>query len=382
MTNKSICILLLSALVLFVSAERTTPAFPQWHQLDGYTFEHYLQDHDKTYTGAELEQRRQTFQKNLETVRAHNNNPNFSWKMGINHMSDWTHEERKALKGYDKTIAANLRSKRAAIPQSMTEFKDKNIPHTVDWRNRGVVTPVKDQGRCGSCWTFAAAQTLESHAAIADGHLRELSQQQIIDCVPNPKQCGGQGGCTGGTVELAYQTLLNNDTFGGLATEWTYPYRSYFADKYDCTFNRTKNRLAARVVGYETLPFNKYKPLMVAVATLGPIAISVDAGAWGHYETGVFDGCNQTNPDIDHAVQLVGYGTDATLGDYWLVRNSWGTRWGEKGYVRIKRTENEETRCGTDITPSDGTECAGGPPTQTVCGTCGILFDSAYPKVK
>jgi len=370
----SVCIL------LFLAAAAAT-RFPKWHQLDGYSFERYIADHNKVYSAEELEVRRAAFESRLQTVKAHNANPSFTWKRGINHMSDWLEEEMEAMKGYDKSVAHSLRTKRAKTAPIVSQEEDNaTIPTFVDWRTRGVVTPVKDQGKCGSCWTFAAAETLESHYALATGHLGELSEQHILDCVPNPLQCGGSGGCSGGTVELAYATLMQPTT-GGLASEWTYPYRSYFADSFSCSFNNTRTAVAAAIASYETLPANTYKPLMVAVATKGPIAISVDASAWHSYESGVFNGCNQTNPDIDHAVQLVGYGTDNKLGDYWLVRNSWGPKWGEQGYIRIKRTSNEEGLCGEDITPRDGDGCADGPPRVEVCGTCGILFDSAYPTV-
>jgi len=107
---------------------------------------------------------------------------------------------------------------------------------------------------------------------------------------------------------------------------------------------------------YVGLPSNQYEPIINAVVN-GPLAISVDASSWGDYETGVYNGCNNTNPDIDHAVQLVGYGTDDVLGDYWLIRNSWSPAWGESGYIRIGRSSN--VTCGTDLNPSDGTACAG-----------------------
>ncbi len=141
-------------------------------------------------------------------------------------------------------------------------------------------------------------------------------------CVPNPQQCGGTGQCSGGTAELAYATL--NGT--GLSSEWTYPYLSYFGQNFDkCDTARVAK--AAPITGYVHLPTNELAPLLNAITTLGPIAISVEASHWSAYEEGVFDGCNQTNPDIDHAVVLVGYGTDATLGDYFLIRNSWSPQW-------------------------------------------------------
>jgi len=117
---------------------------------------------------------------------------------------------------------------------------------------------------------------------------------------------------------------------------------------------------------------------MNAIATVGPIAISVDASSWGAYESGIFDGCNLASPDIDHAVVLVGYGEE-NGSNYWLVRNSWSPAWGERGYIRVARTDAEETKCGTDTTPQDGIACAGDTAPEKVCGTCGVIFDSAYP---
>lgn len=117
---------------------------------------------------------------------------------------------------------------------------------------------------------------------------------------------------------------------------------------------------------------------MKAVATAGPIVISVDASKWHDYESGVFSGCSYSeNININHAVVLVGYGTNEVDGDYWIVRNSWGTKYGENGYIRVKR--ESETKCGTDYTPLQGVACEGFEVPSKVCGQCGILFDSSYP---
>jgi len=291
--------------------------------------------------------------------------------MAVNHMLDYTDAELKAMRGLHKGQLYYSHAQKLEKPavQVAPEVL-RALPKSVDWRQAGIVTPVKDQGHCGSCWSFAAAEAIESILAEATGQLVELSEQNILDCTPNPDHCGGTGGCGGGTAELAYDSLKSI----GIASEWSYPYISYHGDDFQCVRGRTPY---TRIDGYVTLPFNQQDPLLVAVATIGPIAVSVDASAWHFYGGGVFDGCNQTNPDIDHAVQLVGYGTDANLGDYWLVRNSWTPGWGELGYIRIRR----ETipRCGVDLTPRDGTGCDVGPPTVTVCGTCGILYDSCYP---
>jgi cathepsin L len=248
------------------------------------------------------------------------------------------------------------------------------LPSSWDWRDHGVVSSVKDQGQCGSCWTFAAAETVESHMAIKTGRLTDLSEQQILDCTPNPQHCGGTGGCQGGIAELAYAQIMVN---GGLSSEWTYPYISYSGQNYNCQFSGTTPEPMIQLSNYTVLPSNQQLPVLKAVSSIGPLAVAVDASLWSTYETGVFDGCNYNDIDIDHAVVLVGYGTDPNFGDYYLIRNSWSPTWGEKGYIRLKR--NATPTCGTDPTPADGTACSGGPSSVTVCGTCGVLYDVCFP---
>jgi len=172
---------------------------------------------------------------------------------------------------------------------------------------------------------------------------------------------------------LAYAQIIKS---GGISSEWQYPYTSYFGDAFSC---QSKNS-AAKLKGYTTLPSNQYAPIVSHLASVGPLAINVDASAWSAYESGVFNGCNQQNPDIDHVVQLVGYGTDTKLNmDYWLVRNSWSPSWGEDGYIRLYRSSSEG--CGVDLKPQDGTGCNGGPANVTVCGTCALWYDTSYPVV-
>jgi cathepsin L len=117
---------------------------------------------------------------------------------------------------------------------------------------------------------------------------------------------------------------------------------------------------------------------MNAVATIGPMSISVDASTWHAYSSGIYNGCNQVNPEIDHAVVLVGYGSENGQ-NYWLVRNSWSASWGEAGYIKLHRGDDEQNTCGSDIKPLDGSACAGQTDPVWVCGTCGILYDTAYP---
>merc|ERR1712166_865760 len=210
-----------------------------------------------------------------------------------------------------------------------------------DWREvDGVVTPVKDQGGCGSCWAFSAAETLESHLAIATGEAApKLSPQQIVDCSPNPDHCGGTGGCDGSTQPLAFDYTKT----AGITTEADY---SYTAQTGTCQTSKIKP--AAYNSGYK----------------------------FQFYGGGVLSDCNDFV--MDHAVQLTGYGTD---GDdmYWTVRNSWGSSWGESGYIRFKRYGEGAEPCGTDSNPADGDACYGNTTPRKYCGECGVLSASSFP---
>ena len=190
-------------------------------------------------------------------------------------------------------------------------------------------------------------------------------------CAPNPESCGGTGGCAGSTAELAFDYVAS---VRGMYQEYQQGYDAYFGKNSACTLPSGTPKVA--ITGYVKLAENNYTELMNAVATQGPIAISVDAG-WGGYESGIYN-APLTNPDIDHAVVLVGYGEENGQ-KYWLVRNSWSPTWGEKGYIRIARSDKDESNCAMDVTPQDGTACAGDNTPVLVCGTSGILYDSAYP---
>lgn len=340
--------------------------------LKSYTFEQYVRDFRKEYSAEESVKRERIFAANLAQIIRHNSLGR-SWTEGVNAFTDLTAEEMDERKGLKKGM---LYHHHATNPAPRHSKRSTDVPLSVDWRNEGVVTAVKDQGHCGSCWTFAAAETLESHVALATGALFTLSEQEFVSCVPDPQDCGGTGGCEGATAELAFGYAVEN----GLVSEWTTPYTSYTGNDGVCSLTRTKPARVAKITDFIVLEENSYDALIDAVSTVGPIAISVDASSWSSYSGGIFDGCNQVNPDIDHAVVLVGYGTDPASGlDYWLVRNSWGPTWGENGYIRLLRTPDEQDRCGVDITPLDGSGCPDGPANVTVCGTCGVLYDSSYP---
>jgi cathepsin L len=349
-----------------------------WRQLSAdYSFEKFVEEFEYEWKvgTAEWNQRRSIFVEELARVIKHNANPMHTWKEGINKFSAMTPAEKKAFRGRSKAI--NRAHKPKYGQELPSTFKLKHVselPTSVDWRSvsPSIVTAVKDQGYCGSCWAFASTAVIESAVAQASGLLFDFSPQQIAMCSPNPDSCGGTGGCEGATAELAFDYVVGSS---GLYQEYQLPYSAYGGKDSACgtpAIGGTK----ASIKGYVYLPENNYTALMNAVATVGPIAVSVDA-SWGGYESGIFAGCTGT-PDIDHAVVLMGYGEENGQ-KYWTVRNSWSPSWGEEGYIRLARSDSDESNCGVDTTPQDGTACAGDDTPVTVCGACGILYDSSYP---
>ena len=364
-------LLALSAIVALLATG--VAAAPRWHQLHGYTFESYVRDFNKPYAegSSEWEMRKAIFEDRIGNILKHNS-ANASWKKGVNQFTDYREEEFGRLLGYRRS---GRKEHGTAMYQAPRESVD--LPPAVDWRKMGVVTAVKDQGHCGSCWAFATTANLESYFALATGELYNLAPQQLVSCSPNSHQCGGWGGCAGSTSEVAMAYVIQH----GMTEEYIYPYQSYWGDSNGtCYYNNSHAHGATpavmNITGYVKLPENDAQAIMQHLATTGPLAVNVAASPWHDYEEGIFDGCSYDDVDINHVVQLVGYGSENGE-DFWLVRNSWTPRWGEKGYIRLKR--NAETKCGTDHEPHDGTGCLPGPSEVKVCGTCGVVYDASYP---
>jgi len=373
---KQLLILLIAIAV--VSASRKWKSL-EHNEKHHYTFEDFKAEFSRVYKDeVEESMRQKLFEESLAKVHKHNKDHTKTWKLGVNKFSDMTAEEKKAFRGVNGALLHKQKAaQKRAIPNTMNRQFNATawVGANVDWRTKGVISTPKDQGGCGSCWTFSTAETIESYSALKTGTLLTLSEQQILDCTPNPNDCGGTGGCGGGTVELASARII---AMGGLTQEKDYPYQSGDGQNFKC--DMTKFKPAVRLANYFDLPSNQLNPVIQHVSTVGPLSISVDASSWSDYDSGVFDGCNNQSPDIDHAVQLVGFGTDTSLGDYWLVRNSWGTGYGEAGYIRLKRYATPP--CGVDTTPQDGDGCNGGPSQVTVCGNCGILYDTTYVQIR
>jgi len=327
--------------------------------LTGYSFAMYQQEFSKTDVA-----RRSVFENNLNLIKLHNSNPSKTWFAGVNQFTDMTNDEFRAMTAGRKE---KIFDGEAQIHKLTARAHD--VPASRDWRDSGKVSPAKDQGGCGSCWAFSAAESFESHLAIqTNSTVQTLSPQQIVSCAPNPDQCGGTGGCEGSTQPLAFQYTKT----AGLTTEANYPYAGS-----DGTCQTSKIDPVAYNAGYSLLPPNDYTALMDAVGNVGPVSISIAAGGsnFQFYSGGVMSNCNDFV--MDHAVQLVGYGTDDDK-DYWLVRNSWGN-WGENGYIRMQRYGEGKEPCGVDSKPQDGEACKGDTSPRTYCGECGILSASSYP---
>jgi len=337
-----------------------------------YSFEEYVRDFQKTYRDdADREAHRAIFERNLAMITAHNRDHTQSFKMGVNQFADLSEQEMKANFGYNSRLAS---LRRASSPVGdHSRVAPSALPTTVDWRtnNPPVVTPVKNQGACGSCWAFAAVESIESRLALETGKLLTLSPQQVTSCTPNPQHCGGTGGCNGATADLAFDYVQHN---GGIATDAAYPYTARTGT---CKTDVPK---VATISGYRRVAQNNYSDLLTAVATQGPISVSADASSWSFYSSGVFTMCPGQGRDviINHAIQLVGYGVDGDK-PYWIIRNSWGSGWGERGYMRLFRHADGSSQwCNRDPRPEDGSGCDGGPKEVTVCGSCGIWYDNAY----
>eukprot|EP00440_Ansanella_granifera_P021369 gb/GFBE01023199.1/.p1 GENE.gb/GFBE01023199.1/~~gb/GFBE01023199.1/.p1 ORF type:complete len:368 (+),score=57.41 gb/GFBE01023199.1/:1-1104(+) len=331
--------------------------------LSEYSFEAYMSEFSKVYASVgETAWRREVFAANLAKIVAHNrayDAGKYTWWLTVNHLTDWSEAEFRRL----RSTVPGLSDEQAEFGINTTASSDR-----VDWRDQGVVTPVNDQGPCGSCWAFSAAETLESHLAIATGELVALSTQTLVNCVSNPQGCGGGGGCKGATMELAFEYVKSH----GLPARDIEPYVRH----------RTSCKAlapAVRAREYAKLPQNDAAAIAAAVATKGPVSVIVAATTWQLYGGGIFKGCSRPLPslgnELDHGVQLIGYGSENGH-RYWLVRNSWG-KWGEDGYIRISRESDGETF--TDDSPREGVACKPYPKTQTVGGECGILFDASYP---
>jgi C1A family cysteine protease len=254
-----------------------------------------------------------------------------TYRLGLNKFADMTHEEYKRMLGYKKITTNNN-----------IVFLDPANDVEVDWRTKGVVNQVKDQGQCGSCWAFSAVASMESHYAIQFGKLYSLSEQELVDCSGS----FGNEGCNGGDMDAAFKYVEGMP----LETEDAYPYEAY-----DDSCRADKSKGVAQVKSFNDVAQNDPAQLKAAIAQ-GPVSVAIEADqfVFQFYDGGILND-ESCGTELDHGVVAVGYGSDNGQ-EYFIVRNSWGASWGDNGYIKIA---------------NDGKQ--GSP------GICGIASQPTYP---
>ncbi|XP_067136548.1 cathepsin L-like [Centruroides vittatus] len=288
---------------------------------------------NKNYERNEEFARRLVWEENLAAIIKHNIEYDLglhSFTRGLNEYSDLTRQEFvKMMNGLKR--GANSTAKPL---YTFTRLSNVVLPDTVDWRDKGMVTGVKNQLQCGSCWAFSTTGSLEGQHKKKTGKLVSLSEQNLMDCSGNE----GNMGCEGGLMDNAFEYIKINK---GIDTEKSYPYE---AIDDTCRFKRSS--VGATCTGYVDIPSGDEDALKQAVATIGPISVAIDAShdSFQDYQHGVYyeDDCSPA--ELDHGVLVVGYGTTDDGQDYWLVKNSWGTSWGINGYIKMARNHNNQ--CG------------------------------------
>ena len=321
-------------LLLLVSSVYAASSY--YEEFSRQEWESWKTFYNKTYSSPIEENfRMKIFVENKAKIARHNKKAHLgqeSYLLKMNHLGDQLHHEVTSSKnGYKMSL---LKTNNVAA-SSANFLMPENIcmPDSVDWRTKGAVTPVKNQGMCGSCWAFSATGALEGQNFRKTGKLVSLSEQNLVDCSVKY----GNNGCEGGLMDFAFQYIKENH---GIDTEESYPYH---ADEEKCKFN--KKNIGAVDVGYVDIPVGDEETLRKVVATVGPVSIAIDASqdSFQFYSTGVYNERRCTPDQLDHGVLVVGYGTENGK-DFWLVKNSWGNTWGEQGY--IKMTRNKENQCG------------------------------------
>jgi len=289
----------------------------------------YKESHNKKYAEMEDGLRRLIWEDNLKVINKHNLEADMgqhSYYLGVNEYADMTNREFRAMMNGYKMQQRN---------SSVTFLAPSHVtyPDNVDWRKEGYVTDVKNQGQCGSCWSFSATGSLEGQHFRKTGKLVSLSEQNLVDCSTSY----GNHGCQGGLMDNAFKYIKDN---GGIDTEESYPYE---AENKKCRF--TKQNVGATDTGFVDIEQGDEDALMKAVATVGPVSVAIDAGHYSFqlYRSGVYNEPKCSSTQLDHGVLAVGYGTMDGK-DYWLVKNSWGKTWGQSGYIMMTRNKNNQ--CG------------------------------------
>lgn len=305
-------------------------------------YERWRSHHTVSRDLDEKDKRFNVFKENVEFIHEFNKKDE-PYKLALNKFGDMTNQEFRSW--YAGSKVQHHRMRRATPRGTAGDFMYENahdLPAFVDWRQKGAVTAVKDQGHCGSCWAFSTVVAVEGINKIKTKKLVSLSEQELIDCDNKDNK-----GCDGGLMDYAFEFIVKN---GGITTEAEYPYK---AKDGRCDTSKKKSPVVT-IDRHENVPANSEEALMKAVAHQ-PVSVAIEASgsAFQFYSEGVFTGSCST--DLDHGVAIVGYGTTKEGNKYWIVKNSWGPGWGERGYIRMERDSRAKH------------------------GKCGIAMEASYP---
>ncbi|ELT95681.1 hypothetical protein CAPTEDRAFT_173171 [Capitella teleta] len=325
----------LLCILTWISVEASSLKFqPLRHQNDVMSSElnelwtEYKETYGKSYDMKEDVVRRSLWEGNLRHISMHNVKHDLgkhSFSMGINELSDLTPSEYRQRLGLRPALGERTGKKFV--------YNGEKVPEHVDWRDKGYVTPVKNQGACGSCWAFSSTGSLEGQHFRLTGQLVSLSEQNLVDCTKKY----GNAGCNGGWMDNAFNYVKANN---GIDTEAFYPYEGH--DDW-CGYDGSPGHKGANCTGHVDVQQGDELALKQAVATVGPVSVGIDAThrSFQLYKSGIYDEVACSNSSTDHAVLVVGYGSQGGH-DYWLVKNSWGTSWGMDGYIMMSRNKGNQ----------------------------------------
>jgi len=316
-------------------------------------FEAWMKEFEKEYESKEEHEKRlEIFKANKAFVEKHNaehaEGKHGHW-VGLNHLADLTKEEYKQMLGYK----SNLLSARPPVDAESWEYAKVEAKKDVDWVAAGAVTPVKNQGQCGSCWAFSTTGSVEGANFVATGKLVSVSEQELVSCSHN-----GNQGCSGGLMDNAFQWIVTNK---GLDTETDYKYTAGAGVAAKCSAKKEKKHVVA-IDAFKDVPPNAEKELEKAV-TMQPVSVAIEADhqSFQLYKGGVFS-AKDCGTALDHGVLVVGYGFDSKSKGhkhFWKIKNSWGPAWGEEGYIRISKGGGAAAgQCGVAMQPSYPTKTA------------------------
>jgi len=290
------------------------------------SFTTWMHQHGKIYDASEFQTRYVAFKTNADFVASWDATSK-GFEVELNTFADLTIAEFSSIylgTKFEAKQAPSIELSNSAAPAA----------DSVDWRTKGYVTAVKDQGQCGSCWSFSATGSTEGQWFHKSGTLTSLSEQELMDCSTSY----GNKGCDGGLMDNAFKYIMKS----GLVSEASYPYT---AKNGKCS--ATGKTVVAHLTGYKDVTKSSETALTAAITSIGPVSVAIDAShsSFQLYKSGVYYEAKCSSSALDHGVLAVGFGsTTSPAADYYIVKNSWGTVWGMSGYINMSRNKNNN--CG------------------------------------